>query len=153
MKPSSPEKNRVWFWCSTIFRHFRLGLSRRLEPLGLTPPQYGVLMLLDHHRSLSVTEIARLAEADSPTICRILDRLEKHGFVTRAQDVTDRRCLTMGLSVAGRALSDTCRSYSQEIEEAMLVDFSAAERALLLSMLQRLLHNVLNMNATDHRSE
>src|SRR3954464_15098691 len=66
-----------------------------LEPLGLTHPQYLVMLALwDRHRSridrpLSVKEIAAALQLDSATLSPMLKRLETLGFVTRTRSAID----------------------------------------------------------------
>ncbi|HEV7853058.1 MAG TPA: MarR family transcriptional regulator [Mycobacterium sp.] len=79
-----------------------------LEPLGLTHPQYLVMLALwDHHRAgrtgraLSVKEIAASLQLDSATLSPMLKRLEVLGLVTRTRSATDERATDIELTKAG----------------------------------------------------
>jgi DNA-binding MarR family transcriptional regulator len=79
-----------------------------LEPLGLTHPQYLVMLALwDHHRAdrtgraLSVKEIASSLQLDSATLSPMLKRLEALGLVTRTRSATDERATDVELTKAG----------------------------------------------------
>jgi MarR family transcriptional regulator, organic hydroperoxide resistance regulator len=79
-----------------------------LEPLGLTHPQYLVMLALwDHHRSdrsgraLSVKEIASLLQLDSATLSPMLKRLEALGLITRTKSASDERATDVELTKAG----------------------------------------------------
>ncbi|MCV7302275.1 MarR family transcriptional regulator [Mycobacterium barrassiae] len=78
-----------------------------LEPLGLTHPQYLVMLALwDHHKSnadrpLSVKEIASTLQLDSATLSPMLKRLEALGFITRTRSATDERATDVRLTKAG----------------------------------------------------
>src|SRR5690348_18024196 len=68
-----------------------------LEPLGLTHPQYLVMLALwDHQKSgagrpLSVKEIAAALQLDSATLSPMLKRLDVLGLITRTRSATDER--------------------------------------------------------------
>ncbi|WP_102140939.1 MarR family winged helix-turn-helix transcriptional regulator [Mycobacterium hubeiense] len=78
-----------------------------LEPLGLTHPQYLVMLALwDHHKSgsenaLSVKDIASALQLDSATLSPMLKRLEALGLITRSRSSTDERATDVVLTEAG----------------------------------------------------
>ena len=142
-------RHSLAFLLSHIFREMRHVLSRRLERHGVTPPQYGVMMLLHHARHVSLTEIARHATKDAPTVCRIIDRLERRGIVRRDKDEADRRCLLIGLTEHGETLAEACHSIGDELEQALLAGLSAREVQTLRALLGRVLDNAVKMVAPD----
>lgn len=75
-----------------------------LEPLGLTHPQYLVMLALWGEAPRSVKAIAEAIQLDSPTLSPLLKRLESAGLVTRRRDPGDERTLVVDLTGAGRAL-------------------------------------------------
>jgi DNA-binding MarR family transcriptional regulator len=82
-----------------------------LEPLGLTHPQYLVMLALwDHHRAdrsgraLSVKEIATSLQLDSATLSPMLKRLETLGLITRSRSQTDERATDVELTKTGLTL-------------------------------------------------
>ncbi len=75
-----------------------------LEPLGLTHPQYLVMLALWGQSPLSVKELGSLLQLDSPTLSPLLKRLEAAGFITRRRRAEDERVLDVELTEAGRAL-------------------------------------------------
>jgi DNA-binding MarR family transcriptional regulator len=77
-----------------------------LEPLGLTHPQYLVMLALWGDAPLSVREIGALLQLDSPTLSPLLKRLESAGLITRTRSGEDERQVNVGLSDRGRALRD-----------------------------------------------
>jgi MarR family transcriptional regulator, organic hydroperoxide resistance regulator len=92
-----------------------LGVYRPLlEPLGLTHPQYLVMLALWDHRKaaaaddppLSVKQIASALQLDSATLSPMLKRLEALGFVTRTRSAADERSTHIALTDAGAALRD-----------------------------------------------
>lgn len=85
-----------------------------LEPLGLTHPQYLVMLALwDHHKirsagvdPLSVKQIAATLQLDSATLSPMLKRLEALGLITRTRSVGDERATDIRLTEAGIALRE-----------------------------------------------
>ena len=82
-----------------------------LEPLGLTHPQYLVMLAMwDHQRSdrgdapLSVKQIAAMLQIDSATLSPMLKRLETLGLITRRRNAADERATDVSLTEAGTAL-------------------------------------------------
>ena len=79
-----------------------------LEPMGLTHPQYLVMLALweraPEHAPLSVSDLSRLLDLDAGTLSRLLKRLESSGLVVRGRSTSDERTLAVSLTEAGRAL-------------------------------------------------
>jgi len=83
-----------------------------LEPLGLTHPQYLVMLTLwDHQKAssgqrkpLSVKEIAGTLQMDSATLSPMLKRLEALGLITRTRNALDERSTDVNLTKSGAAL-------------------------------------------------
>jgi MarR family transcriptional regulator, organic hydroperoxide resistance regulator len=77
-----------------------------LEPLGLTHPQYLVMLALWGEAPLSVRQIGALLQLDSPTLSPLLKRLESAGLITRTRSGHDERQVDIDLSAYGRALRE-----------------------------------------------
>ena len=75
-----------------------------LEPMGLTHPQYLVMLALWGDEPLSVTELSRKLELDAGTLSRLLKRLEAADLVTRDRNPADERSLAVALTPRGREL-------------------------------------------------
>ncbi|MBF6246183.1 MarR family transcriptional regulator [Nocardia elegans] len=75
-----------------------------LEPLGLTHPQYLVMLALWGEAPMSVKAIAEAIQLDSATLSPLLKRLESAGLITRHRDPRDERTLLIDLTEAGWAL-------------------------------------------------
>jgi DNA-binding MarR family transcriptional regulator len=77
-----------------------------LEPMGLTHPQYLVMLALWGRSPLAVKELIEMLQLDGPTLSPLLKRLESAGLVTRARDPQDERQLRIDLTPRGRALRE-----------------------------------------------
>ncbi|MEC3915365.1 MarR family winged helix-turn-helix transcriptional regulator [Nocardia sp. CDC160] len=75
-----------------------------LEPMGLTHPQYLVMLALWGEAPMSVKDIGEAIQLDSPTLSPLLKRLEAAGLITRRRDSNNERNLVVDLTDAGREL-------------------------------------------------
>jgi MarR family transcriptional regulator, organic hydroperoxide resistance regulator len=77
-----------------------------LERLGLTYPQYLVMLVLWESEGLTVKELGERLQLDSGTLTPLLKRLEAAGLVRRERDRRDERQVRIGLTEAGAGLRD-----------------------------------------------
>ncbi len=77
-----------------------------LEPMGLTHPQYLVMLALWEDEPLRVSEIADRLSLEPATLSPLLKRLEAAGLVTRRRDPDDERAVAVTLTPAGRRLRE-----------------------------------------------
>ncbi len=75
-----------------------------LEALGLTYPQYLVMLVLWERDGLMVSELGERLSLDSGTLTPLLKRLQVTGLITRLRDVEDERRVHITLTAAGRRL-------------------------------------------------
>lgn len=98
-----------------------------LEPLGLTHPQYLVMLALWERAPLAVKDIGALLQLDSPTLSPLLKRLEMLGLITRTRSSIDERRLVVDLTDAGRTLRTDAESVPGQVVDALGVDISELE--------------------------
>jgi DNA-binding MarR family transcriptional regulator len=75
-----------------------------LEPMGLTHPQYLVMLALWEESPLSVKQLSGLLQLDPGTLSPLLKRLESAGYLTRQRDPRDERSLAVRLTDSGQQL-------------------------------------------------
>ena len=75
-----------------------------LEKLGLTYPQYLVMLVMWEHGSLSVSELGERLYLDSGTLTPLLKRMEAADLLQRTRSAQDERRVLITLSAAGRRL-------------------------------------------------
>lgn len=86
-----------------------------LAPLGLTYPQYLVMLVLWEQDEVSVSQLGERLQLDSGTLTPLLKRLEQAELLTRRRDSADERRVLLQLSPAGRALKARARVVPQQI--------------------------------------
>ena len=84
----------------------KLGLQRMFISNGfhITPEQWGIMSALWEHEGLHQTLLAEKTAKDRHNVTRILNRLEKDGFIRREQDMEDLRLQNVYLTEDGKAL-------------------------------------------------
>lgn len=77
-----------------------------LEPLGLTHPQYLVMLALWEHHPQSNRQLSDALRLDPGTITPLIKRLEREGYVTRQRQPGNERMLDIDLTERGIALRE-----------------------------------------------
>jgi len=104
-----------------------------LEPLGLTYPQYLVMVALWERDAQQVNELAQRISLDSGTLSPLLKRLEAAGLIVRSRSAEDERVLKITLTPAGRALQKKAPEVVSRIAELFgmsLADMQALKTTL-----------------------
>jgi DNA-binding MarR family transcriptional regulator len=97
-------EQQVCFALSVAARNVVAVYRPWLEPMGLTHPQYLVMLALWQHGPLSVKTLSRLLQLDPGTLSPLIKRLEVAGLLRRDRDLRDERALAIALTDKGRAL-------------------------------------------------
>lgn len=111
-----------------------------LDPLGLTYPQYLVMLVLWEGDGLTVKALGQRLMLDSGTLTPLLKRLEASGLVSRRRDAEDERLVRIALTPQGQALKQKAAAVPPEVARAF-GGSEAEARALkqaLVSLRQRL---------------
>jgi MarR family transcriptional regulator, organic hydroperoxide resistance regulator len=115
-----------------------IGLYRPvLEPMGLTHPQYLVMLALWERNPRTVRDLGEALSLEPATLSPLLKRLEAAGLLTRERKNGDDRALDIGLTPAGRELRT-----SAELVPALIVEqlgMSVSELEATRDTLTRLL--------------
>jgi DNA-binding MarR family transcriptional regulator len=114
-----------------------------LEPMGLTHPQYLVMLALWGRSPLSVKELGEMLQLDAPTLSPLLKRLEAAGLLTRARDPRDERQLRLELTQQGHDL----RELALEVPPAVV-----ARIGVELGELQDLQQALVRLNEAARRA-
>lgn len=110
-----------------------------LEPMGLTHPQYLVMLALWQTEPLSVRQLSRLVSLEPATLSPLLKRLESLGYVRRERRTDDERTLDVTLTPQGSALREPARSVPPAMRRrlGMTVDELQTLHALLNDLIGR----------------
>jgi DNA-binding MarR family transcriptional regulator len=104
-----------------------------LAPLGLTHPQYLVMLALWERSPRTVRDIGEALSLEPATLSPLLKRLESAGLITRTRKIDDERSLDVELTPAGRALRAKAEKVPGQIVERLgmpLAELEATRDAL-----------------------
>jgi DNA-binding MarR family transcriptional regulator len=111
-----------------------------LEAIGLTYPQYLVMMLLWEQDNQTVGQLGARLALDSGTLSPLLKRLTAAGLVTRHRRLEDERSVSIALTDSGRELRDRAFSISESMIGA--IGFDSGEFGDLMARLRLLTERV-----------
>jgi len=122
-----------------------------LEELGITYPQYLVLLILWERGTCSVKEIGQVLHLDSGTLSPLLKRLEAAGLITRQRRTNDERVVDISLTDTGHALQERAASIPKQFVRAL--DFTFEEYRSLLTQLKQLMARLHTRERSVARGE
>jgi len=120
-----------------------------LEAIGLYRGQPPVLRALWEQEGLTHTELAERLHVTPATITKMIQRMEKAGFVVRKPDAEDQRVSRVYLTEAGRAIRSEVQAVWQTMEQETFDGFAEEEQTLLRRFLLRMRENL--MRATGEK--
>ena len=120
--PSAVLEDQLCFALYAASRAMTARYRPLLDAIGLTYPQYLVMMLLWEEDNQTVGQLGSRLSLDSGTLSPLLKRLTTAGLVTRHRRVEDERSVSIALTDAGRALRDKADAISEEIICALDLD-------------------------------
>ena len=113
------------------------------EALGLYRGQPRVLHALWDQEGLTHTELSRKLRVQPATITKMIQRMEKAGFVERRHDLDDQRVSRVYLTAAGRAIREDVQQAWRRLEEEAFAGFAKEERLLLRGFFLRIRDNLV----------
>ena len=120
--PSAVLEDQLCFALYAASRAMTARYRPLLDAIGLTYPQYLVMMLLWEEDNQTVGQLGARLSLDSGTLSPLLKRLTTAGLVTRHRRLEDERSVAIVLTDAGRALRDKADAISEEIICALDLD-------------------------------
>lgn len=114
------------------------GFQGKLRAHDLSLMQYAVLSVIRDNPGLSQTDLGNALGIDRSTMVAIIDRLQGRSLVFRESSPQDRRSYALILTAEGKALLRAIAPIVDGFEAETTADLTDAERALLLTLLQRL---------------
>jgi DNA-binding MarR family transcriptional regulator len=130
IETGSTTEPRISYAVARLERAVRSGIAERVRPYGLTTLQYTTLSVLNRHGApLSNAQLARRAYMTPQAMSEVIDALEKKGLIRRNPDPNHGRLLPATLTAKGQRVLADCDRRVDEMEEVMLADLTARERA------------------------
>jgi MarR family transcriptional regulator for hemolysin len=130
------------FLIKTLERLYTKRFERLAQERSLTLPQCRALYYLARNQGISQKRLAEMTEIEPMTLVRILDRMEADGWIERRADPTDRRARRLFITAAACPVLEEIQRLSAQLRGEALHGLSAAERAQLLGLLERVQANL-----------
>ena len=130
-----------------VARLLRVSFDRRVKNLNLTRSQWWVLTHLYRHDGITQSELADWLEVEKPTLGRLLDRLEEHGWVRREGDPVDRRAKRVYLTDAIRPSMREMRNIAAELRADALQGMDVDEQEAFVDTLLKVKANLSKLNS------
>jgi DNA-binding MarR family transcriptional regulator len=112
------------------------------EKLGLTVPQWRILLTLWQHKECRFGELAKLTSIEPPTLSRLLNVMTKSRYVKRQRMEADSRSVNVSLTAAGAALFEKTIPFSERVNDLYTEGLSKADLAVLRRALSTIYDNV-----------
>ncbi|WP_282697435.1 MarR family transcriptional regulator [Streptomyces sp. CC208A] len=116
--------HQICFSLHAATRAFNGVYREALKELGLTYPQYLVMLVLWEHGELPVKGIGERLRLDSGTLSPLLKRLEATGYVERRRSAEDERSVTVRVTGAGAELRERALGVPRRIAAATGLDLA-----------------------------
>jgi DNA-binding MarR family transcriptional regulator len=122
-------------WCAVRSRG---AFARELDALGLRPPQFAVLSVIDAEPGLTQQALVSATDIDPSTMVQMLDGLEAAGWAERRPHESDRRKRSIHLTADGAAILNRARASATKVGEEAFAPLSRDEREQLHGLLRKL---------------
>ena len=114
----------------------------RIEDVPLTPEQFMLIDLLWNQGSMTQQQLADQMHKDKNSVTKLVDAIEKKGFVIREQSLKDRRANTLVLTEKALQLKDSAKRKGISILDNILEGISEEELRSFLTTLHKLNNNM-----------
>ena len=132
-----------------VTRQMRTVFDRRATRFELTRAQWRALKTIRRNEGLSQAELADFLDMQPIPVGRVIDRLEKTGYIERRADPGDRRRWRLHLTAKAHAVVDEMEVIAAGLRDEALQGIERADFDTLLRVLGQIKHNLVAMSAAD----
>ena len=143
---SLTDKTTFGFLVTDVTRLMRKHFDRRAVRFGLTRAQWRALKRVHHSEGLTQNELAEFLEMEPIAVGRLIDRLQKAGFIERRADPNDRRCWRLHLLPKAHAVVDDMEQISSELFKQSQRGITAADMKIMLDVFTRMKQNLVALD-------
>ena len=145
--------NTLFYVLHDTQRQLRKHFDRRATRLELTRAQWRALKATGRHEGLSQTELAEYLDMEPIQVGRVIDRLEKTGFVERRADPGDRRRWRLHLTSKAHAVVDEMEVIAAELRDDALRGIARADLDTLMQTLAKMKENLAALDAAANEAK
>jgi MarR family transcriptional regulator, organic hydroperoxide resistance regulator len=147
--PANNSDETMDFYLAQICHLHYIRVRQLLEALGLYRGQPGVLRVLWKQEGITQTEMAARLRNSPATITKMLQRMEKSGFISRKVDSVDQRVSRVYLTDAGRAIQNQVEKVWETMEAETFAGIKAEEKVKLRRFLLQMRSNLLEATGEE----
>src|SRR5215212_8065891 len=136
--PPEPLASAPGFLLSWNGRRTATMFARALQPLGLRPPHFGVMRLIETEPGLTQQELAQRSLIDPSSMVSVVDELEELGYAERQPHPGDRRKHAIRLTASGKRMLARAQTVAIEMTKEVLAPLDAGEVKELRRLLRKL---------------
>jgi DNA-binding MarR family transcriptional regulator len=141
--------NQICFPLYAVSRLITREYQPFLEKLGITYPQYLVLMVLWENDGITVNEISKKLILNTNTITPLLKRMESEGIIRRKRSMNDERKVIVELTTAGKQLQAEASEIPKKIAAGLISETMTVEQLCdLKNKLNTIINFLLEKNST-----
>ena len=144
---NTPAENSLFYMLHDATRQLRKHFDRRATRLELTRAQWRALKATSRQEGLSQTELADYLDMEPIPVGRVIDRLEKTGFVERRSDPADRRRWRLYLTPKAHAVVDEMEDIATGLREDALRGVERDDLDALMRVLGQIKENLVALDA------
>ncbi|MFS2002489.1 MarR family winged helix-turn-helix transcriptional regulator [Duganella sp. CT11-25] len=128
----------VGYNCKRAYLHIKPMFDKRMAKYDLRPVDFTVLSLLKANPNLSQKRLSAAIHVSPPNLAILLDRLASRGLLARQRNPQDKRSQMLVLTTEGKRLCGKAEKTVGELEASASSALTAAERAELIRLLQKI---------------
>jgi DNA-binding MarR family transcriptional regulator len=125
-----------------VSRLMRRSFDARAHDIGVTRPQWQVLVTLARQEGVNQGHLAELLDVEPITVCRMVDRLSEAGLVERRPDPADRRAWCLFLTPKANEVVERLRPMGAIMFDQAMEGVNETERRALMDTLDRIRSNL-----------
>ena len=142
MNDSLKLNNQLCFPIYALSRQVTAIYRPYLDKIGLTYPQYLVIMVLWEYKTVTVKQLGELLWLDSGTLTPLLKRMEANGFLIRKRSSEDERVVDILITEKGEALEKEAESIPPAMKKAL--EIGDEELVTLREHLKKILNIIIS---------
>lgn len=138
----------IGFLVSDIARLMGVEYNRIMKPMGLTTPQFRMIMQLQRQDGVTQSSLANILAVGKVSTSGLIDRLEQSGWIERRADPNDRRSNLIYLTDKGHNIEPRMLDTGKTLTKKTLRNLDAKQRSTLIDLLVTVKANLLEVEST-----
>ncbi|MEX0365967.1 MAG: MarR family winged helix-turn-helix transcriptional regulator [Ruegeria sp.] len=136
------QENSAGYLANHMARLFAAGLQKRIQPLGVAPAQFMVLLELWARDGRTQADLVGALDVEQATMANTLNRMQRDGLIERRASETDKRSRLVFLTDRARGLEAEAKAAARAQNAQALAGLDEADRARFLALMRRAIANM-----------